>query len=68
MNEYVSSKPRAALAVAAVAMTALTLGVLVVLPAQTESVRMDPDTLAAKKQIQIDVSKSPPARRASTSG
>ena len=41
MKHYRSSLPRAALGLIAVAMSAITLGVLVVLPAQQESASYD---------------------------
>jgi hypothetical protein len=47
MNGYKPSTPRAALGLAAVAMAAITMGALVVLPAQLESVSASPNTLVA---------------------
>ena len=47
MNSYQPSKPRAALLAAAVAMTTITMGVLVVLPAQLESVSSTPGPTTA---------------------
>ena len=49
MNGYKPSTPRAALGLAAAAMTAIIVGALVVLPAKLESVSAGPDTLAAAK-------------------
>ncbi len=46
MKRYEPSTPRAALGLAAVAMTAITVGALVVLPAKIESGSVDPYTLA----------------------
>lgn len=47
MKGYELSTPRTASGIAAVAMTAITMGGLVVLPAQLESLSADPYTLAA---------------------
>ena len=49
MNGYEPSTPRVALGMAAVAMTAITMGTLVVLPAKFDSVSVDPYALAATK-------------------
>ncbi len=49
MNDYESSAPRAVLALAALAMTTITMGALVVLPAKFDSVGADASTLAAAK-------------------
>jgi hypothetical protein len=49
MNRYEPSTPRAALGLTAVAMAAITMGVLVVLPAKLDSVSADRYTLAAAK-------------------
>ena len=49
MNGYEPSTPRAALGLTAAAMTAITIGAMVVLPAKLESVSADPYTLAALK-------------------
>jgi len=49
MNGYKPSTPRAALGMTAVAMAAITLAALVVLPAKLEFVSVDPYTLAAAK-------------------
>ena len=48
MNGYEPSTPRAALGLTAVAMTAITIGALVVLPAKLDSVSADPYALAAR--------------------
>jgi len=47
MNSYQPSKPRGALLAAAVAMTTITMGVLVVLPAQLESAGANPEPTTA---------------------
>ena len=47
MNRYKPSIPRAACGIAAVAMTAITVGLLVVLPAKMESGSLEVRTLAA---------------------
>jgi hypothetical protein len=49
MNEYKPSTPRVALGLAAVAMAAFTMGALVVLPAQFDSVSASADTLAVNE-------------------
>ena len=49
MNCYEPSTPRAALGLTAVAMAAITMGALVVLPAKLDSVKSGPYTLAAAK-------------------
>ena len=49
MNGYKPSTQRAALGMTAVAMAAITLAALVVLPAKLEFVSVDPYTLAAAK-------------------
>jgi hypothetical protein len=49
MNSYKPSTPRVAVGLTAVAMTAITMGVLVVLPAKFGSASADPYTLAAAK-------------------
>ena len=49
MSRYEPSTPRAALGLTAVAMAAITIGALVVLPAKIEFVSADPYTLAAAK-------------------
>ena len=60
MNGYEPSVPRAALALAAAAMTIITMGALVVLPAQIESAGADAPTLAAAKAVpRIEVAASP---------
>ena len=62
MNGYKPSTPRAALGMTAVAMAAITLAALVVLPAKLEFVRVDPYTLAAAKaatKAPIDVAITP---------
>jgi len=47
MNGYKPSAPRTAIGLAAVAMTAVTIGAMVVLPAKLDSVSADPHTLMA---------------------
>ena len=49
MNRYKPSTPRAALGLTAVAMAAITMGALVVLPAKLDAAGADPSTLAAAK-------------------
>jgi len=49
MNRYQTSSPRVAFGIAAVAMTALTIGVSVVLPARMGSDSPEPRVLAASK-------------------
>ena len=56
MNGYEPSTPRAALGLSAVAMAAVTIGVLVVLPAKFDSVSAEPYVLGA----------APPATEAPT--
>jgi hypothetical protein len=51
MNPYQTSTPRAALVIAAIALTALTLGVSVVAPAKMDSGRAEVGTLAARKTV-----------------
>jgi hypothetical protein len=58
MNDYEPSTPRAALGLTAVAMAAITMGALVVLPAKLGSVSTDPHTLATTKGP-IEVPMSP---------
>lgn len=50
MNRYESSTPRAALGLTAVAMAAITVMTLVVLPAELGSVSANADTLAEQKE------------------
>jgi len=62
VNGYKPSTPRAALGMTAVAMAAITLAALVVLPAKLEFVSVDPYTLAAAKaatKAPIDVAITP---------
>ena len=61
MNRYKPSTPRAALGLTAVAMAAITMGTLVVLPAELDSAAADPSTLAAKAATKapIEVAISP---------
>jgi len=47
MNHYEPSAPRVAFGIAAVAMTAITIGVSVIMPAQMDSTSREPRTLAA---------------------
>ena len=49
MNGYKPSKPRAALGLIAVAMSAITIGAMVVLPVKLDSVDAEPFMLAAAK-------------------
>jgi len=49
MNGYKPSKPRAALGLIAVAMSAITIGAMVVLPVKLDSVNAEPFMLAAAK-------------------
>jgi hypothetical protein len=51
MNPYQISTPRAALVIAAIALTALTLGVSVVAPAKMDSGSAEVRTLAAQKSV-----------------
>jgi hypothetical protein len=51
MNHYQVSSPRKVFAIAAVAMTALTLGLSVVVPAQIQSGASDPRMLAASNTV-----------------
>lgn len=62
MNGYEPSTPRVALGLTAVAMAAITMGALVVLPAKLDSVSADRHTLAAAKaatKAPIEVAISP---------
>jgi hypothetical protein len=62
MNRYKPSTPRAALGLTAVAMAAITMGALVVLPAKLDAAGADPSTLAAAKaatKAPIEVAISP---------
>lgn len=47
MHCYETSTPRAAFGIAAVVMSAMTIGVLVVMPANTEANRREPPVVAA---------------------
>ena len=47
MNGYNPSKPRTALGLTAIAMSAITIGAMVVLPAKLDSVNAEPFMLAA---------------------
>jgi hypothetical protein len=49
MNRYQPSSPRVAFGIAAVAMTAITIGVSVVMPARMDSDSREPRMLAALK-------------------
>ena len=51
MNRYQISTPRAASVIAAIALTALTLGVSVVAPAKMDSGSAEVRTLAAQKTV-----------------
>ena len=62
MNTYEPSTPRAALGLTAIAMAAITIGALVVLPAKLDSVSTELFTLASAKAEQrrpIEVAISP---------
>jgi len=62
MNGYEPSTPRAALGLTAVAMAAITMGALVVLPAKLDAVSANPYALAATKvatKAPIEVAMSP---------
>jgi hypothetical protein len=62
MNRYETSTPRAALGLTAVAMAAITMATLVVLPAQLGSVSANASTLAAEKvpaEARFDVARAP---------
>ena len=62
MKSYKSSTPRAALGLAAVAMSAITMGAMVVLPAKLESLDAEPYALAAAKTgtiAPIEIATSP---------
>jgi hypothetical protein len=62
MNRYETSTPRAALGLTAVAMAAITMAILVVLPAQLGSVNANASTLAAEKaaaEARFDVARAP---------
>jgi hypothetical protein len=62
MNGYEPSTPRVALGLTAVAMAVITVGALVVLPAELDSIGTDPNTLAAAKaaaKAPIEVATSP---------
>ena len=62
MNRYETSTPRAALGLTAVAMAAITMATLVVLPAQLGSVGANASTLAAEKlpaEARFNVAKAP---------
>jgi outer membrane murein-binding lipoprotein Lpp len=51
MNPYQTSTPRAPLVIAAIALTALTLGASVIAPAKMDSGSTDVRTLAAPKSV-----------------
>jgi hypothetical protein len=62
MNRYETSTPRAALGLTAVAMAAITMAILVVVPAQLGSVSANASTLAAEKvpaEARFDVARAP---------
>lgn len=59
MNGYEPSTPRAALGLAAVAMAAITMGALVVLPTKLDTVSTNPYALAAATKAPIAVVMSP---------
>ena len=58
MNRYEINMPRAALRIAAIAMTAITIGTLVVLPAKMESARHD-----VRQPVRSNVLAATPAER-----
>jgi hypothetical protein len=53
MNGYKPSKPRAALGLIAVAMSAITIGAMVLLPVKLDSIGADSYTLAAAKAASL---------------
>jgi len=62
MNGYKPSTPRTALGLTAIAMSAITIGAMVVLPAKLDSVNAEPFILAAAKaatNAPIDVTGGP---------
>jgi hypothetical protein len=62
MNRYETSTPRAVLGLTAVAMAAITMATLVVLPAQLGSVSANASTLAAEKapaDARFDIARAP---------
>ena len=62
MNRYQTSTPRAALGLTALAMAAITMATMVVLPAQLGSVSANTYTLAAEKapaEARFDVATAP---------
>jgi hypothetical protein len=54
MKRYESSTPRAALGLGAVAMAAITIAGLVVLPAQLNSVSAEPYAVAASTRVAVE--------------
>ena len=54
MSHYETSIPHVAFGIAAVAMTAITIGVSVVMPAKMESDNIDPRMVAASKVTGTD--------------
>jgi hypothetical protein len=62
MNRYESSTPRAALGLTAVAMAAITMATLIVLPAEFDSVSAEPYTVTAARaatSVPIEVVATP---------
>jgi hypothetical protein len=59
VNGHEPSTPRAALGLTAVAMAAITMGALVVLPAKLDTVSINPYALAAATEAPIEVVMSP---------
>ena len=55
MNSYKLSTPRVALGVTATAMAAITMSALVILPAEFDSVRADPNMLVAETAAKAPV-------------
>jgi hypothetical protein len=51
MHRYETSTPRVALGIAAVAMTAITVGILVVMPARIEAISHEPVSTLATSQV-----------------
>jgi uncharacterized membrane protein len=63
MNSYEPSTPRAAFGLAAVAMAAISIGAMVVLPAKMDSISADAVTLASAKAgptaVEVAISPAP---------
>jgi hypothetical protein len=67
MNRYETLIPRVAWGIAAVAMTAITIGVSVVMPAKMDSDSHEPRMLAALKVTAAGFRASSPARASTSS-